>query len=248
MCLLEGALNHKGINVCSSGRRLGSQRWVNCIHVDVISPSHVESSTNINCICIYIEFVVLFFIGNLRDLSGTCSMETSVSKPRPSQFVNRNCSGACVSQFWRCRRHFKTFQVRKCRYMICSGHLGRHHVWFWPDPSISSPCHLLDFQPFDHALVDSQAWWWRTPPQNSCWQTVRTWRMGTWWKVLAMWMVWHWKPGFLMLPPSRYNQGNVNQRLIFFFSSYSKLFSYSSNPLAILAGKVTQRSRFSSTR
>ena len=147
------------------------------------------------------EFAVLFLVGNLRDLSGTYSMETSVSKPSPEPFVNRNCSGACVSQFWRCRRHFitsNTFRFESAG-MICSGHLGRHHVW--PDPSFSSPSHLLDFQPFDRALVDSQAWWWRTPPQNSCWQTVLTWRMGTWWKVLAMWMVWHWKPGFLMLPP-----------------------------------------------
>lgn len=78
--------------------------------------------------------------------------------------------------------------------------------------SFSSPSHLSDFQPFDCALVDSQAWWWRTPPQNSSWQTVPTWRMGTSGKVLAMLMVWHWKPGFLMLPPSRCNQWNFHQR------------------------------------
>ena len=52
------------------------------------------------------EFAVLFLVGNLRDLSGTYSMETSVSKPSPEPFVNRNCSGACVSQFLKVQTAF----------------------------------------------------------------------------------------------------------------------------------------------
>lgn len=81
MCLLEGALNHKKINVSSSGRRLCPKGQK---IVFILMLFHRATSSLLSTYAVLVfrqEFAVLFLIGNLRDLSGTYSMETSVSKP-----------------------------------------------------------------------------------------------------------------------------------------------------------------------
>ena len=80
MCLLEGALNHKKINVSSSGRRLGPKGQK---IVFILMLFHRATSSWLSTYAVLVfrqKFAVLFLIGNLRDLSGTYSMETSVWK------------------------------------------------------------------------------------------------------------------------------------------------------------------------